>query len=306
MKKKILLSTFIIWIICLAVVILLILNHNRSIKTQVIQQKQGFGMFSWDMSAISKAEQENINQCIKQADITQIYQQFPNDVLESGAAKSFIQQMKKINTQVYALLGEPKWAYENDAETFIREIHHIVKYNTNNKNRITGIMTDIEPYLLDEWNDKGKVRDDLMENYLECINSAYLNAKENDLEFIVCVPTFYDVVCENVLEDLIASSCDGVAVMNYNRRDEYGQIEAEVKLAREHNKKVICIYELQKAGKHELEDINTYAGEGLKALWDSAKGLREKFNYKKLSFAYHYYEPLKEMLSEEDISIKDL
>ena len=140
---------------------------------------------------------------------------------------------------------------------------------------------------------------------MECIKNAYQFAKQNGLEFIVCVPTFYDAVCENVLEGLFAETCDGVAVMNYNRSDEYGQMEAEVKLAREYNKKIICIYELQKVGKHDLEDINTYAGEGLEALWNSAKNLKEQFNYTKLSFAYHYYEPLKEMLAESNVSVND-
>ncbi len=306
MKKKITFSICIVLIICLAVGIFFILNYNRPSKPLDTQRKQGFGLFSWDTSAISENEQENMKRCIQKADVSQIYQQFSNDMFESGAAKSFIQRMKKINTEVYALFGEADWAYETNADTLIGKIQSVLEYNSNNKNnRIVGIMTDVEPYLLDEWSEEGDVRDDLMASYLECIKSAYQYARKNDLEFIVCVPTFYDVVYKNILESLISDACDVVAVMNYNRSDEYGQIEAEVKLARENNKEIICIYELQKAGKHDLEDINTYAGEGLKALWDSAKGLREKFNYSKLSFAYHYYEPLKEMLDENYVSEKN-
>lgn len=301
MKKRILFSICIILIIFSVAVIFLMMNYNKPNKNQNKQNKQGFGIFSWDTSAISPEEDENLIKCIQQADITQIYQQFSNDVLKSGEAKDFLSRMKKNSIQIYALLGEAEWAYENDAQTLIGEIKHIVEYNTKNKSdRIFGIVTDVEPYLLDEWSEEGDVRDDLMANYLGCINSAYQYARKNHLDFIVCVPTFYDVVCENILEGLFANSCDGVAVMNYNRSDEYGQMEAEVKLAREHNKEIICIYELQKAGKHTLKDINTYAGEGLGSLWKSAKWLKEQFNYTKLSFAYHYYEPLKEMLAKED------
>ena len=102
------------------------------------------------------------------------------------------------------------------------------------------------------------------------------------------------------LEKLISYACDGVAVMNYNRRDEYGQMAMEVGFAREYGKEILCIYELQKPGKHELEEINTYANEGLKALWKSRERLEKQFGYDKLGFAYHYYKPLKEMLEGEN------
>ena len=308
MKKRIMFSICVILIICLAVIVLYIVSSNSSDKSQNKQQnKQGFGMFSWNTSAISKEEDESLKKCINNAGVTQIYQQFSEDVLQNEETKSYIKRMEENNISVYALLGEAEWAYESDADTLIGEIQRVVEYNTNNKsNRICGVMTDVEPYLLDEWDEKGDSRNELMANYLECIKSAYKYAKENKLEFFVCVPTFYDVVCEDVLKSLITDACDGVAVMNYNRTDEYGQIEEEVKLAKENNKKIICIYELQKAGKHELEDINTYAGEGLEMLWRSAKRLKEQFDYSRLSFAYHYYEPLKEMLTEENVSISEV
>ena len=306
MKKIIMLLICIILTICAAVAVVFVINHNKQSKAQDTQTKQGFGMFSWDTSAISEEEQENMRQCIRQANVTQIYQQFSDDTLESEEAKGFVKRLKENNIQVYALLGEAEWAYETDAETLIGEIKRVAEYNSNNKNNsIVGVMVDVEPYLLDEWEEEGDTRDKLMEDYLECIKNAYQYAKENGLKFFVCVPTFYDVVCENILEGLIDGACDGVAVMNYNRSDEYGQIEAEVRLSREHNKDIVCIYELQKAEKHDLEDINTYAGEGLEALWKSAKNLKERFGYSKLGFAYHYYEPLKEMLAEEDVSVKD-
>ena len=72
----------------------------------------------------------------------------------------------------------------------------------------------------------------------------------------------------------------------------------EVGYAREFGKEIICIYELQKAGRHQLEEINTYAEEGMEALWHSAQRLEKQFGYGGLRFAYHYYEPLKELLGK--------
>ena len=101
-----------------------------------------------------------------------------------------------------------------------------------------------------------------------------------------------------VLEALVSGACDGVAVMNYDRRDEYGQMAAEVALAERYGKGVRCIYELQEPGEHGLEEIHTYAGAGLEALWQSAEELEAAFGYEGLGFAYHYDEPLRELLAE--------
>ena len=74
----------------------------------------------------------------------------------------------------------------------------------------------------------------------------------------------------------------------------------EVGYAREYGKGVICIYELQKPGRHQLEEINTYSEQGLEALWESSRRLEDQFGYDRLQFAYHYYNPLKEMLAGEE------
>ena len=77
-------------------------------------------------------------------------------------------------------------------------------------------------------------------------------------------------------------------------------METEVELPEKYGKKVICIYELQEPGKHDLEDINTYYLEGLDELEESRTDLEERFGYEGLSFALHYYEPLKELLDKEE------
>ena len=139
-----------------------------------------------------------------------------------------------------------------------------------------------------------------MNSYLECMERAYEYARQNDLIFWVCIPTFYDATCDEILVSLIADACDGTAVMNYNRTDEYLQMAKEVGYAREYGKQILCIYELQQPGYHYLEEINTYYGPGLEALWQSAERLERQFGYEKLEFAYHYYSPLKEMLEERE------
>ena len=71
-----------------------------------------------------------------------------------------------------------------------------------------------------------------------------------------------------------------------------------LELAREHGKRVICIAELQAPGRHELTEINTYYGVGLRPLLASWEVLADRFDYSGLSFSYHYYAPLLELLED--------
>ncbi len=264
-------------------------------------KEQGFGMFSWSAEVLVPEEAEELFACASRAGISEVYQHFPKEsLMPEGEAQAFVSGLRKKQIDVYALVGEAQWAYDAEGESLIKRIQRVADYNERQpqSGKICGVMVDIEPYLLEEWEDKQEKRPALMQSYLGCIQQGYRYAAQHDLEFWVCIPIFYDASCPDVLETLVRDCCDGIAVMNYNRSDEYAQMAKEVELARLHGKGVICIYELQQPGKHGLEEINTYANQGLEALWQSAEGLERQFQYDGLRFAYHYYQPLKEMLAE--------
>lgn len=286
-------------------------NHAREKKEQntldsgeegeTIDTKD-YGLFSWSDKVVTDQEQwPELLYCMERTGVTSLYQSFSQESLDSGEAESFIRRMRAAGEAVYMLMGDAEWAYEPEGESLLREIQRAVHYNEScqEEGRIAGVMVDVEPYLLDEWDGSDREREELMESYLSGMENAYQYAASKGLFFWACIPTFYNSSCRGVLEELIADACDGVAVMNYNRQDEYGQMAHEVGYAREYGKKVRCIYELQEAGRHDLEEINTYAQEGLDKLWLSAEGLSRQFGYEGLGFDYHYYEPLKEMLREE-------
>jgi len=264
-------------------------------------KEQGFGMFSWSAGAMAEEEAEAFLACAEQAGVSEVYQHFPKEsLLPEGQAQAFVKKLRKKQIDVYALVGEADWAYDAEGGSLIRRIQRVADYNERQPqgSRICGVMVDIEPYLLEEWKDKEGQRPELMQSYLACIRQGYQYAAQQELEFWVCIPIFYDTSCPDILEALVRDGCDGIAVMNYNRTDEYGQMAKEVELARASGKGVICIYELQQPGEHDLEEINTYANQGLEALWQSAAGLEKQFQYDGLRFAYHYYQPLREMLGE--------
>ena len=275
---------------------------EKSGVPQDVPKDMEFGMFSWSEAALEESEAEELEVCFSEAGVGEIYQFFTEENLGTEETSGFLRRMAEQGIPVCALMGESEWSRETGGEALIREIRRIVEFNreADAQELISTVMVDVEPYVLEEWDGGDEERQQLMEDYLECMRSAYSYAQENDLRYIVCIPTFYDAVCPDILEKLVRDACDGIAVMNYNRSDEFGQMEAETELAREYEKEIICIFELQEAGKHELEEINTYAGIGLEDLWRSAETLRESFAYEGLRFAYHYYEPLKEMLQQRE------
>lgn len=295
--------------IILGMITLLFIGSGAFVMLKVLATEQketdkhGFGIFSWNEEMMSEDEAQNLSVCLERTNISTVYQQFSEEMLlsEEASAEDFIDRMKKDNVQVYGLMGQAEWAYDRDGKNLIDNMDYIATYNEKQAKdaRIKGILVDVEPYLLKEWDEGWEARAQLMEGFLSGMEHAYGYALKNQLEFWVCIPTFYDSTNKDILEALISRCCDGVAVMNYNRTDEYGQMAMEIGFAREYGKGIICIYELQKPGRHSLEDINTYANEGLDALWQSSERLKRQFGYERLGFAYHYYKPLKEMLGLE-------
>ncbi len=264
--------------------------------------ESGFGMFSWEEEVLSEDEAGRMADCIRKATVTEVYQEFTEESLVDGRAAFFTKGLCQQGVSVYALMGAAEWAYEKDAGALTEKIRSVAAFNEKQPEGagIRGVMVDVEPYTLAEWGEGKETRKILMESYLSCMSAAYVCAQTYGLEFLVCIPKSYDDSYPDILEKLIAGACDGIAVMNYDRTDEYTQMAKETGYAREYQKRIICIYELQRVGTHNLEEINTYHNVGLEALWESARRLRQQFGYERLSFAYHYYLPMRELLSEED------
>lgn len=291
MKKRMI--ALLIFLAAVLAVIGIIFTSRKNVQENLI-----YGIFSWGAEAMEKGERVDWDRCLRASSIQEIYQEIPMELLKEKNTEYFIEYMNNENVKVYALVGEASWGRNSEGSELIRQMKSIAEYNASvgTDAQISGVMVDVEPYLLEEWDKEEESREQLMNQYYSGIRNAYKCAGEYGMQFLVCIPTFYDVTNADILEKLASRACDGLAVMNYNREDEYGQIEAEAELAQKYEKRLICIYELQEAGKHDLQEINTYAGEGLKKLWASAEGLKEKINYDGLTFAYHYYEPLKNML----------
>ncbi len=213
---------------------------------------------------------------------------------------------------VYQLTGDPSWALDAEGARLCEAVEEAAAYNRRVERkflslreedgkawdavpRLAGIVFDVEPYLLDAWDeDPGKV----MDSFVSGMKRAYALAKENSLEVVLCIPWFYDTQgLTKGLRRLVRDCCDSVLVMNYYRGAEISHIAAEAELAAAHGKGLITAYELQKADGQQVLEANTYYSEGLDAVRENFTALQAA--YQGISMALHDYRALEEVLADE-------
>lgn len=260
------------------------------------------GLFSWDDEAVSAAERQTFLSVLERMEIDTVYQALSEEQMQTEDTKSFLSDLHKQEIAVYSMAGAAEWGLESDGASARGEIKKVAAFNHSSprSERFAGVLLDVEPYLSAEWKKASdEEKEVLFARYVDGMVAAYQTAQEQNISLLLCIPWFYEKYSETQLERLIAGGCDGIAVMNYQRSDEYAQMQTEVELARKYGKQIVDIAELQAPGNHDLEEMNTYYNAGLDALAESWRDLKERFQYQRLSFAYHYYAPLKEMLGKE-------
>lgn len=113
------------------------LNYDKSI-------------FSWDKLSVLEAK-ENLFDVMEKYEIKTVYQSFSSELPKNKISK-FLESCSEYNYQVYYLCGDPEDALDQDAEKMIGNINDaaaIKEYDNNDV--LKGILFDVEPYLLDEW-----------------------------------------------------------------------------------------------------------------------------------------------------------
>lgn len=231
-------------------------------------------LYSWSMDALVDNELEPI---LKQHQIQSLYQDFSSAYLK-GTDSEFIARMNKLGIDVYHLSGDPSWGEEKSAKHMKDEIDKVVAYNMNNKEKIAGIVFDIEPYLNNEENFDFPL-------YVEVMKKAYQYAKSKDVYMILAIAVWFDTIDENLLEELIRDGSDEVSLMNYNIKYTKERIQEEVAFAMKYKKNINTIYEID-FGKDGF--FPSY-----QAIDRDFNSLKKYYNYSKLKKAYHYYAKMK-------------
>ncbi len=249
----------------------------------------GNGLFSWGGSALSS---ENLFDRMERLGLTELYQHFPEDA-DPKLVESFLNEADSRGIDVYFLTGDPSWGLDSDGKAMLKEVDRAAAM----PDTLSGIMMDTEPYLTDKWEEDPE---EVMEDYVAAMAKARRAAERAGMEFVACIPYFYDTKGQTeLLEKLTKDGCHALAVMNYDKKNEAANIETEADLAVQYKRPLITIYELQEPGKHELTKRNTYYHDGLSAVTDSWEQLRA--HYPKLAFSYalHDYRALREVLANE-------
>ncbi len=262
-------------------------------------------IFSWSTDQTSSQGFTDLLEVLTMNRINSSYQYFSDTDIENYVPKNYISILNEKNISTYYLTGDPSWATERRNRSMRSKIRSIAEYNekVSNNEKFKGIVFDVEPYLLSDWDDD---RDDIMDKFLKNMIDSYLYAKEFDLTVIVCIPYWFDNNYYDIVESMIKDASDEIAVMNYYRNKEIVNIENEVELCKKYEKKIICISELQQPDSSSVPETITYFNFGLNVLWRMWNQIYSYFNYSSLGFSYHYYKPLKQCLDIIQASYKPI
>lgn len=266
-------------------------------ELSVLPPPSGPGLFSWQKNVLEIEEAVPLFETMNSQGLTTLYQYFPDNV-SLQTSRNFLTEAAKYNIQVYFLTGSPEWALDSKGKSMLEAVEQARKINRRlpSRAKLAGIMMDTEPYLLEEWEGHEAA---VMDTYLEAMTLAHKKASGAGLRYAACIPFYYDDMgLERYLKLLLTDGCDDLAIMNYSRYREDKHIETELALAREADRPVTVIYELQKPGSHGLTESNTYYYEGLDALKDSVHLLETRFGKDSFQYALHDYRALQEVLYE--------
>ena len=252
------------------------------------------GVFSWNSEdAADENKAKEMLDLLAQLGANEVYQN-----INSINAISFLRQANEHEIDVYILAGQPEWGLDRDGKQMLKEVDLAAELmNLLGTAGPSGLILDVEPYLTDAYK---KNPDRSMRKYLEAMRKTYAYAQESGVPLIICIPYFYDTKgYVDILRALIEESSDAVAVMNYQKADEIGQVETEMAFSKQADKRLIHIFELQRPGLHDLTERNTYYLDGLQAVKDSLERLHAHFYYEGLSFALHDYTALRKVIANE-------
>lgn len=248
----------------------------------------GAGVFCWD----HLADEEDVD-CLVKNNITEIYQYLKPEYSDEEIV-SFLERMSDKGIDVYILDGEPTWSYKENlryAEAVIDRIAYINNY-VSRRDRIIGVVYDIEPYVLDKWHSTPQF---IMDEYIDNVKSLKdkIERRNYNIEMCVCVPYSFDLMgYEQHLYSLI-DSADQVLVLNYNKANEIEDIRTEMQITGDLGKRIITVYELQPGLLSQTNNSVTYYKDGLGAIKTSYEKMLTEYEGKKLGIAYHTLEYLK-------------
>ncbi len=284
------------WILSVLCCIGLLIGSVCLIKNYM--NTETIGMISWSDEVFEQNERSTLLETLEELEVSSLYQHFSKDIpLEE--VKAFIDEMEQREIDVYLITGDPEWGTDPSGEQMIEQIAYAadLKQQLGNPECFRGVLMDTEPYLTEQWDTDAQ---HTMEAFVSGMKKTYQYAKQQHITLIGCIPYFYDQKgFEKEVKELIAEGMDAVAVMNYFKKDELGQIKTEADYAKQANKPLLVLYEFQQPGKYDLSERNTYYHDGIDAAKESFYFLKKELGMHKMEMVFHEYNSVREMLENE-------
>ncbi len=276
MQKK-----YVLIIIGLAALISLIL-----VTKEITKSKERVTLYSWKSSAWEE-KKEHLFEIIEERKITDLYQDFTAAFLKEKN-DSFIKELNEKNVDVFYLTGDPEWGRTTDAKDIIKEIDKVVEFNNSVKNKIKGIVFDVEPY---QDLEDGEFKESMLKTYKEAMEKGYTYAKEKGLMYIICIPSWYDKVNPSLLKEIIKNA-DRIELMNYAIKDSIENIKTEMSYAKELKKEITNIYQVN--FNYNIDEDKERDGifYSYREMHNNFKKIQKKYNYEKLWIGYHYFDKM--------------
>jgi len=148
--------------------------------------------------------------------------EIPTARLDAASTREVMRSAERQNVRVWALSGRPTWAADPRAA---RQWTRAVARTKG----LAGIVLDVEPYLLDGWEED---RPGTIKTFLRMLRAAKKGA--GDLPVMVAVPFWFDHDAyrtrAGTLAEQVAARVDALVVMAY--RDEVAGSDGVISLAR--------------------------------------------------------------------------
>lgn len=269
-QKRIFIGFFVLTLLIISICFYLFSNN----KERVI-------LYSWDFGDVSLEKKDNLYYVINKLNIDTLYQTFSSDYL-NGNDSTFIDEVHNKNILVYHLTGEREWGLGDDMQYIYNEIDMVYNFNKNNNDKIDGIAFDIEPYILDEWEDSS------LEVYVSKMKKAYKYACNKGVYFILVIPYWYDNIDLGLLKELFKSAGDEFSIMNYRIKSSISNIKNEVRYARLYNKKLNTIAEVGFSGDDKFDSFIE--------IDKDFKRIKDYYRNFDISIAYHDYSTISKEL----------
>lgn len=145
-------------ILVVVIVSIILYSCIHFVESNSNNETNRVSLFSWGDGGYQIQNRDEFYATITSLGVTDLFQEVTDEYLYSTEIKSFFKDTKELGVSVYYLTGQPQWGLDHEAKDMKKQIDKIVSLNVANSEigQFKGVLIDIEPYLLEEWNTNEK------------------------------------------------------------------------------------------------------------------------------------------------------